>query len=196
MGKKGGETTQSVEIDPRLEEQGIENMKLANMVSRLPLMQNFGGTVAAFTPQQQAGMQASNAAAASLGMPSVDYGGPNTGMGIPGLPQAQDFGGFQGYSTQGLYEDAMSRVPQGTMDLFNSLIYNPQTGAAPTAFSPGGALDPNAQFVAGASPVPGGTSSSSSTSGSSEPDLSLSAWLRDKQEDESYFAWQRRMKAG
>ena len=108
MRSKGGETKQEVKLPKELMDAAKQNLVLANQVARLPPMHNFGGTVAAFTPQQVAGMAASDAAAASLGMPTAGF---NTGMNIPGMPQAQNFGGIQAYSTKDVYDDAMARVP-------------------------------------------------------------------------------------
>lgn len=133
MGGKGGEKKTEVKIPKELKKQAIANMELSNYVSRLPLMRNFGGAVAALTPQQQAGMAASDSAAASLGMPSAGFGGPNTGMNMPGMPAAQNFGGIQAYSTQPVYEDAMSRVPKNIREMYSTLFNPGSTLGAPQA---------------------------------------------------------------
>lgn len=119
-GGKGGESTQKVEIDPRLEKEALKNMKQARAVSQLPYAPNFGAQVAAFTPQQQAAFDTANMAAGAFGLPTAKTNP---------LPEAQNVGGFQGYSTKGLYEDAMSKVPSGVLALYNALFANPNAPA-------------------------------------------------------------------
>lgn len=150
-GSKGGETKTEVAIPEELKNEAIKNLELANKVSSLPLMHNFGGQVAAFTPQQVAGMQATDGAAASLGLPTAGFG-PNTGMNIPGMPQAKDFGGVRAYSTESVFKDAMARVPPEIRQLYEALVSGgsvPAPSAAPASATPGRMSDHDFRLATG-----------------------------------------------
>ena len=95
-------------------------MKQARQVAELPYAPNFGTSVAAFTPQQQAGFDTANVASRAFGLPT----------GSSAMPTPQNVGGFNGYSTEGIYKDAMSKVPSNVLALYNALFASPKTAAA------------------------------------------------------------------
>lgn len=119
----GGERTQTVELPKELEAAAKQNLKLAEEVGRLPFAPYFGPSVAAFTPMQEASFANTNAAANAFGLAS-----PQNPM--AGMPQPMNVGGFRGYSTQPLYENAMSRVDPAVLAMYNAF------------FGPGGSSSP------------------------------------------------------
>lgn len=122
---KGGEKTQTVELPPEIREAALKNLNVASNVAALPYVPNFGLSMAAFTPSQEASFANTNAAASAFGLPTAQG---------TGLPQAQNVGGFRGYSTQNLYEDMLSKVNPQVRDLYNA-FFTPQgremLGASP-----------------------------------------------------------------
>jgi hypothetical protein len=85
-----------------------------------------GPDVAALTPQQIAARQGTNQAASAFGMGTVDP--------TAGLPQAQDFGGMQGYSSAPIYDQALEELRRTAPAQYEAIMgqfINPQTGAAP-----------------------------------------------------------------
>ena len=56
------------------------------------------------------------------------------------MPQAQDFGGVMGYSSGGIYDQAVNELANrapGQYEAIRNMFINPQTGAAPVAsFAP------------------------------------------------------------
>ncbi len=123
-GGKGGQTTSETKIDPRLEEEALKNLKQARAVSELPYAPNMGLSVAAFTPQQEAAFQTANKASSAFGLP--------TGS-TSSLPTPRNVGGFSGYSSENLYNDAMSKVPSNVLALYNALFASPSKPATAAA---------------------------------------------------------------
>jgi hypothetical protein len=140
-GGKGGSTTTKVDIPDALKKAAKDNLKQAKQVSQLPYAPNFGPTVAAFTPQQQAAFDTANVGSSAFGLP--------TGDSSP-LPAPTTAGGFKGYSTEPIYNASMDKVPSNVLALYNALFANPgasvgskvatrpQPAAAPKATSPSG----------------------------------------------------------
>lgn len=104
-GKGGSETTTTrVKLDPRLETGAAEAIAAALRTAALPYQPNMGLQVAAFSPEEEAAFRGASEAAAAFGMPSAaqsDVAGY--------MPAPENVGGFRGYSTEALYNDAMNR---------------------------------------------------------------------------------------
>lgn len=103
-GGKGGSQTQQVEIPKWIEDPATRNLARAEEAQKIPYMPYYGAEVAAFNPTQQAAMQGSYDTAAAFGL------APQGGDVMAGMPQAQNFGGFMGYSSAPLYEQALAEL--------------------------------------------------------------------------------------
>jgi hypothetical protein len=126
---KTSKQTSTVELPPELRQASLDNLRLAQDVGRMPAIHNFGPTVAALTPQQDAAMMGTNQAASAFGLPN---GGA---IGSAAMPTVVDVGGARGYSTKGLYDNAMDQVPQFVKDLLSQFTHSPgaKVGAASAA---------------------------------------------------------------
>jgi hypothetical protein len=129
-GGKGGSTSTSVEIPAWLQDAAQANLAKATEISKTPFAPYYGPDVAALTPLQQAGMANTNAGASAFGM-----GG--TSSPTAGMPAAQTYaGGMQGYSSGGLYDQALATLQArnpGTFAALNAPFINSVTGAQPSA---------------------------------------------------------------
>lgn len=129
-GGKGGSQTTEVKIPKWLEEGGKRNMARGEEISRIGYTPYYGADVAALTPMQQAGMHNTNQAASAFG--TAQSADPMAGM-----PQQQTFaGGVQGYSSGGLYDQAIAELHSRNPGQFEAIMaqfINPQTGAAALA---------------------------------------------------------------
>lgn len=145
-GGKGGSTSTSVEIPAWLQEAAQGNLAKANEISKIGYTPYYGPDVAALTPLQQAGMANTNMGASAFGL-----GGTPSPM--AGMPTAQTFAnGMQGYSSGGLYDQALATLQArnpGQFAALNAPFINPQTGAQPSApyGTGGGAAAPAQQPV-------------------------------------------------
>lgn len=102
-GGKGGSQTQQVEIPKWIEEPATRNLARAEEAQKIPYMPYYGPEVAAFTPTQEAAMQGSYDTAAAFGLvPQGDA--------MAGMPQAQSYGGFMGYSSAPLFDQALAEL--------------------------------------------------------------------------------------
>lgn len=149
-GGKGGSQTSRVEIPEYIEGPSRRNLQRAEQLAQVGYMPYYGPSVAAFTPMQTQAMQSTADAAAAFGLaPQMDV--------MAGMPQAQDFGGIQGYGTGQMFEQSLAelgaRQPAQTA-AFNQLFVGPQAGGEGLlgqvgpmgGYSPmymGGALPPN-----------------------------------------------------
>jgi hypothetical protein len=100
-GKGGGQSTKT-EIPVWAEEATKRNLARAEDVQRIGYMPYYGPDVAAFNPTQQLAMQNNMDAAAAFGLASP---GQNA---MAGMPRATNYNGIQGYSSGGLYEQAVA----------------------------------------------------------------------------------------
>lgn len=150
MGKKGGSTTQTttVKLPPEIEAAAKANMKIADSVASLGATPFNGPSIAGFSPQQIASMQATDQAASAFGMPSAvnwqqGRGGAMSapkGMSndalftaLTGMPPPNaSAGGFTGYNTQPIAQAAYDKLPPAQRALIESFTMNPVTGAAAT----------------------------------------------------------------
>jgi len=98
-GGKGGQSQQS--IDPRLAAASSAAIDRATAASKLPYAPNRGVTIAAFTPQQEAAMRNTGAAATAFGMEG------STASGMP--PPETSASGIRGYSTGKDYDEMIAK---------------------------------------------------------------------------------------
>jgi hypothetical protein len=128
-GGKGGQSTTKVEIPEWLEGAAQENLAKAGELSKIGYTPYYGPSVAAMTPMMQQSMAGTNQAAQAFGMGGgVD---PNAGM-----PQAQNYGGVQAYSSGDMYDQALRELEArrpGQYAAMNAPFINPVTGAQPAA---------------------------------------------------------------
>jgi hypothetical protein len=105
-GGKGGSQTQQVQIPKWVADPASRNLARAEAAAKIGYMPYYGPDVAAFTPTQQAAMQSNIGAAEAFGLISPGAITPTSGM-----PQAQQFaGGVTGYSSGGLYDQALAEA--------------------------------------------------------------------------------------
>lgn len=120
-----GSTESKVKIPEWLEEAAKSNLGQAQDVASIGYTPYYGADVAAFNPMQSAGFQNTADASRAFGLSA-----PTDAM--AGMPQAQNFGGVMGYSSQPLFSDAVSRFGEarpGQKALIDSFFIDPQTGA-------------------------------------------------------------------
>ena len=102
MGGKSSTQKVVTELPESLEAGAAGTLGAALQSASLPYSPNRGVTIAGVAPQQEAAMQGSNMMASALGLPIGDTQGY--------LPQTETgAGGFQGYSTGGLYDQTVNR---------------------------------------------------------------------------------------
>jgi hypothetical protein len=100
-GKGGGQSTKT-EIPVWAEEATKRNLARAEDVQRIGYMPYYGPDVAAFNPTQQLAMQNNMDAAAAFGLASPGQDA------MAGMPRATNYNGIQGYSSGGLYDQAVA----------------------------------------------------------------------------------------
>lgn len=124
-GGKGGSTTSKVEVPQWVEDAAQENIGTARDIARLDYVPYYGPDVAAATPQQMASWQGANQAASAFGMPTGEIS----------LPEAQNFGGVQAYSSGGIYDQALAELRRRRPEQFAARqnIFGPQQQAQPFA---------------------------------------------------------------
>ena len=149
-GGKGGSQKTEVEIPSWIQGPASRNLQRAEQLAQVGYMPYYGPSVAAFTPMQTQAMQSTADAAAVFGLaPQMDV--------TAGMPEAQDFGGIQGYGTGQMFEQALSDLAANQpaqAAAFNRLFTGPQAGGLLSPTGPmGGYLPP--QF---GNPVLGGGS--------------------------------------
>ena len=129
-GGKGGSTTSTVKIPAWLEQAAQANIRRAEDVAALGNVPYYGPDVAAMTPMQIAAGQGINTAAGAFGLGTNDLS--------MGMPAPQTFaGGVQGYSSGGLYDQALRELQMRSPAQYNAItgmFINPQTGATPLSF--------------------------------------------------------------
>ena len=129
-GGKGGSTTTEVKIPEWLQSAAQGNIRRAEDVAALGNIPYYGPDVAAMTPMQIAAGQGINTAAGAFGLGTNDLS--------MGMPEPQTFaGGVQGYSSGGLYDQALRELQMRSPAQYNAItgmFINPQTGATPLSF--------------------------------------------------------------
>lgn len=136
MSKGGGQTqTQTASIPKYIEDASKENLARARHVASLDYMPYMGPTVAALGPLQLQSMQSTGMGMEALGLAPQGFDA------TAGMPQAQDFGGIQGYSSFPLYEQAVAELARANPAQFGArqaMFINPQTGELGLEFGPQG----------------------------------------------------------
>lgn len=101
MGKiLGGSSTQSTQIPAWLEAAGQSAVGRAGEASQIGYVPWTGPDVAAMSGGQVAAMQGNNQALDAFGLPTSQST----------MPQAQDFGGISGYSSNPMYQQAIAQM--------------------------------------------------------------------------------------
>ena len=122
----GGSSEQKATL-PKFAETALQQqIGMAGDVSATGYVPYYGPEVAAFSPMQNAAFQNTNQAMNAFGMQAPTQQEQQSFM-----PEAQDFGGFQGYSSQPMYQqavDAHAAANPAQADYLNSFTINPQTG--------------------------------------------------------------------
>ena len=124
-GGKGGEQKTEIKLPKDIEAAAKDNLELAKKVGSLPYAPYFGPSVAAFQPAQEAAFKGADAAASAFGLPGA-------AAGTMPKPDAKA-GGFSGYSTKPIYEQAMAQVPPEVLKLYNSFFFPNNTAAVPAS---------------------------------------------------------------
>lgn len=129
----GGQTTTTVqdnELPKWYQEAAIDQVNLGKMVGSMGYAPYIGPDIAAFAPQQIAGMQGASDLAAAFGMANA----------APEQMPVTDFGnGVRGYSSFPGYESAVENLRQAFPGLANYLAgftIDPFTGAGQEFFTP------------------------------------------------------------
>jgi hypothetical protein len=151
-GKGGGQSTKT-EIPVWAEEATKRNLARAEDVQRIGYMPYYGPDVAAFNPTQQLAMQNNMDAAAAFGLASPGQDA------MAGMPRATDYNGMQGYSSGGLYDQAVAdfeRNKPGYAREYNALFAKNSSSDEPSYPGPiypnfpvGGVADLNIPAGAG-----------------------------------------------
>ena len=105
-GGKGGKKTEATTIPEWLRGPAERNLQRAEAVQQIEYMPYYGPDVAAFTPAQNAAFDANIGAGEAFGLLA-----PNTLTATSGMPTPTEYaGGFSGYSSQPLYEQALAEL--------------------------------------------------------------------------------------
>lgn len=137
-GGKGGSSSAQVQLPAWLEEAAQENLARARYAAQIGYTPYYGPDVAALTAPQQQAMQATGA-----GMQAFGLAGPSYNP-LAGVPTPQTFmGGIQGYSSGGLYDQAISELQQrrpAQYDAISGMFIDPATGKADVQFTSLGSI--------------------------------------------------------
>jgi hypothetical protein len=130
-GGKGGSTTSEVKLPEYIEAAAQRNLNRADRISELGPIAEYGPSVAAFTPMQQAAFQNTGDAASAFGMSSPTS--QRDIMGGMGAPTTYA-NGVQGYSSAPMYEQMLAELQAkspGQYKAIMDMFINPTSGAAP-----------------------------------------------------------------
>jgi len=126
---KGGSTTSEVKVPEYIEAAAQRNLNRADRVSQLGYVPEYGPTVAAFTPMQQAAFQNTANTAGAFGM-----AGPTSQRDIMGgmAPPTTYANGVQGYSSAPMYEQMVAELARnrpGQKSYIDSFFVDPTSGS-------------------------------------------------------------------
>ena len=128
---KGGSTTSTVAVPEYIEDAARRNLTQADKISKLGFIPEYGPTIAALTPLQEAALQGTAQAAGAFGLPG---GGMSMEDISGGMPAPTTYaGGVRGYSALPIYEQALEAFGQarpGQKQYIDSFFIDPFTGAA------------------------------------------------------------------
>ena len=125
---KGGSTTSEVKVPEYIEAAAQRNLNRADRVSQLGYVPDYGPTVAAFTPMQQAAFQNTAGTADAFGMST-----PTSQRDIMGGMDAPTTyaNGVRGYSSAPMYEEMVSELARnrpGQKSYIDSFFIDPASG--------------------------------------------------------------------
>lgn len=125
---KGGSTTSEVKVPEYIEAAAQRNLNRADKVSQLGYVPEYGPSVAAFTPNQQAAFQNTANTADAFGMSS-----PTSQRDIMGgmAPPTTYANGVQGYSSAPMYEQMVAELARnrpGQKSYIDSFFIDPTSG--------------------------------------------------------------------
>ena len=182
---KGGSTTSEVKVPEYIEAAAQRNLNRADKVSQLGYVPEYGPTVAAFTPNQQAAFQNTANTADAFGMSA-----PTSQRDIMGgmAPPTTYANGVQGYSSAPMYEQMVNELAQnrpGQKSYIDSFFIDPTSGEytsqAPVDYTQYNTMAQNdrdaAAAAAGAAPAGGGYNTS--TTSMSTPTSYLPGGMND-----------------
>lgn len=111
-GGKGGSETSSVKIPGYIENASKDNIALAQQIADMGYVPYYGPDVAAATGQQVASWNGANDAASAFGLPTAAVD----------LPREKQFaGGVSGYSSGGIYDQALRELRSRRPDVYNAM---------------------------------------------------------------------------
>jgi hypothetical protein len=145
-GGKGGSETNEVTIPAHLTQASKDSINRAEDTGNIGYMPYMGPDVAAFDPMQVAAMQSNADAASAFGL------GPSGMNVMDSMPEAQDFGGVQGYSSFPMFDMAVKDLEEsrpGQVAAYDKLYTDPVTGQ-------GGFKPDFRHFRHGGDPIMGG----------------------------------------
>lgn len=99
-GGKGGSQTTKVEVPDWMDKGAQRALARGEDTAQIGYTPYYGPDVAALNPMQTSAMQNTSDWAKQFGMQSS----------MPQMPQAQDFGGMQAYSSGGLFDQAVAEL--------------------------------------------------------------------------------------
>ena len=122
-GGKGGKKQTETTIPSWIRQPAERNIRRAEQVQQLKYMPYTGAEVAAFTPAQEAAMNANIGAAEAFGLLA-----PNTLTATSGMPEPTTYAnGMRGYGSIGLYDQALAELTArdpANMAAYNNLFGN------------------------------------------------------------------------
>jgi hypothetical protein len=129
-GGKGGKQTSEVTIPQYIEDAARRNLNKADDIAAMGYVPEYGPTVAAFTPMQEAAFRNTADAASAFGLSGGDMSARDLrgGMDAP----TTYAGGVRGYSSAPMYEDMLAQLEAtapGQYDYLRSFSIDPVTGA-------------------------------------------------------------------
>ena len=129
-GGKGGKQTSEVTIPKYIEDAARRNLSKADDIAAMGYVPEYGPTVAAFTPMQEAAFQNTADVASAFGL----SGGNMSAQDLRGGMDAPTTyaGGVRGYSSAPMYEDMLAQLKAnapGQYDYLSSFSIDPVTGA-------------------------------------------------------------------
>lgn len=125
-----GETTQTSDVAEWLKPDIQANVQRGQEMSRIGYTPDYGPSVAAMSPLQQAAMRNTSGMMRGYGMSGGRWNDANQNL---GMPQARDYGnGMMAYSSGDLYDQSMAELQRrrpGQYQAITDMFIDPVTGA-------------------------------------------------------------------